>query len=54
MKQIKDYLRNQKEVYTIMWVNSMKAEEVNLADVKYWLEKIIFIEQEIEGINKKK
>lgn len=54
MKVIKEYLRSQKEVYTVMWVNEMKAEEVNLANVKYWLEKIIFITQELEALEKTK
>ena len=53
MKEIKQYLNNQKDLYTMMWVNEMKAEEVNLAMVKYWLEKIVFMTQELEGINKK-
>jgi len=52
MKTIKNYLNNQKELYTMMWVNEMKAEEVNLAMVKYWLEKVVFITQELDGINK--
>ncbi len=53
MKEIKQYLNNQKDLYTMMWVNEMKAEEINLAMVKYWLEKIVFMTQEIEGITKK-
>ena len=53
MKVIKEYLNNQKDLYTMMWVNEMKAKEVNLAMVKYWLEKIVFITQELDGINKK-
>jgi len=54
MKVIKEYLKNQKDLYTMMWVNEMKSEEVNLAMVKYWLEKVVFITQELDGINKNK
>jgi len=53
MKVIKEYLNNQKDIYTMMWVNEMKADEVNLVLVKHWLDKIVFINQELDGINNK-
>jgi len=54
MKVIKDYLNNQKDIYTTMWINEQKKEKPNIRLIKYWLSKVIFISEEIEGITKNK
>lgn len=51
-KYIKDYLRNQKDVYTATWVKAMQAKPMNLAEVKIWLNKIVFIEEELKQLEK--
>lgn len=52
MKVIKDYLSNQKDIYTMNWLNEMKKDETNLVLVKYWLDKVVFISDELNTINK--
>lgn len=54
MKVIKDYLNNQKDIYTMMWINEQKKENPKIRVIKYWLEKIVFMSEEIEGITKNK
>jgi hypothetical protein len=54
MKVIKDYLNNQKDIYTMMWINEQKKEKPNIIMIKYWLDKVIFMSEEIEGITKNK
>lgn len=54
MKVIKDYLNNQKDIYTMMWINEQKKEKPNIILIKYWLDKVIFMSEEIEGITKNK
>ena len=51
-KHIKDYLRNQKDVYTATWVKAMQAKPMNLAEVQIWLNKIVFIEEELKQLEK--
>ena len=50
MKQIKDYLNNQKDVYTAAWINELQKEEVNLLNVKHYLEFITVIDRMIQNL----
>ena len=43
MKQIKEYLRNQKDVYTMLWVQEMQ-QEANLQTTKHYNDMIVCIE----------
>jgi len=45
MKQIKEYLTNQKDLGLMMWSNELQKEDCNLAMVKHWLDRVIVIDQ---------
>jgi BarA-like signal transduction histidine kinase len=52
MKEIKQYLSNQKDVYMVMFLNELKAEETNMVMVEHWLKKVVVLSEELEQLNK--
>ena len=52
MKEIKQYLRNQKDVYTMLYVEELKSDKSNLAQAHVWLTKMIIISEELEQLEK--
>jgi hypothetical protein len=52
MKQIKTYLANQKDIYMMLMLEQLKAEETNLVTIKYYLDKVIVLTEELTQLNK--
>ena len=51
MKQIKEYLRTQKDVALTMWANELSSEQPNLVLVKHWLDRVIVVDQLIKELD---
>jgi hypothetical protein len=52
MKEIKAYLNNQKDIYTMLLLEEMKSKQPNLAQMKYFLDKVCVLSEELTQINK--
>ena len=51
MKEIRQFLLNQKDISIMRYVELMKQEKVNMVDVKYWLERYIHLDQMVKDFN---
>jgi hypothetical protein len=51
MKEIRTFLNNQKDIAIMRYVELMKVEEVNMVDVKYWLERYIHLDRMVKDFN---
>jgi len=50
MKQIKEFLKNQKDVYLMLWVNEMQ-QDTNLQTTKHYNDMIVCLEVLLEGLD---
>lgn len=52
MKEIKEYLRTQRELYMLMMLEEYKKEHTNLLDARECLNMVCCIETMLKGIDK--
>ena len=52
IKLIKQYLTNQKDVYTMMFTQELQADNVNLAQAKIWLDRLVLLSEELQQLEK--
>jgi len=52
MKEIKQYLINQRDVYTMMFTEELKSDEINLAQAKIWLDRLVILSEELQQLEK--
>lgn len=51
MKELKAYLKNQKDLAMTLWANELgKGKETNLAMTAYWNDRIIHLDQMIKDL----
>ena len=54
MKEIKAYLSNQKDIYTMLMLQELQAENTDLGRVEKWITKARVLGQELDQLNKQK
>ena len=54
MKQIKDYLANQKDIATMMMLQELQKEQTNLVMVKYWTDRVVVVDSLIQELKQTK
>jgi hypothetical protein len=52
MKEIKQYLRNQKDLYTMMFTQELQSDSINLAQAKVWLDRLVILDEELQQLEK--
>jgi len=54
MKQIKEYLRNQKDLSLTMMSATLQEESINLVLVKHWLDRAVAVDQMLKELENDK
>lgn len=54
MKEIKAYLRSQKDIATAMWIAEMQKENINMYVVGKWNERVVVLDQLIQELGQEK
>lgn len=52
MKEIREYLRNQRDISTTKWIESLKSDEQNIITTCYYNQQVIFWSEALERFNK--